>query len=90
VSSDNQVLRRIQLAFASRVRPDHFTNYMHCSECAEHDEVLRSRNSDTLRIEDVGNSGCDPICYISPEGFAYYLPALARLALKKRAEPHGW
>jgi hypothetical protein len=51
---------------------------------------LRSRDLDTLRIEDVGNAAFDPICFISPEGFAYYMPALARLTLEPPAEPHGW
>ena len=90
MSSDAQVLETIQQAFASSPRPRHFTNYTHCSECAEHDEVLRSRDVQTLRIEDVGNPGWDPICFISPEGFAYYVPALARLALAQPVEPHGW
>ena len=90
MSSDAQVLEAIQEAFAGCTRPRHFTNYTHCSECAEHDEVLRSRDVQTLRIEDVGNPGWDPICFISPEGFAYYVPALARLALAQPAEPHGW
>jgi len=40
---------------------------------------------DTLRIEDVGNPAWDPnLLYHTSEGFAYYFPALARLAL---AEP---
>ncbi len=84
------MLERVQQAFASCPRPDHFTDYRHCAECAEHDEVLRSRDVDTLRHEDVGNHGWDPICYISPEGFAYYFPALARLALAQPAEPYDW
>lgn len=88
--SDADILQTIKQAFAGCRRPDHFTNYPHCEECAEHDEVLRSRDVDTLQIEDVGNVGSDPICFASPEGFAYYLPALARLALDEPVEPHGW
>lgn len=88
--TDAQILQKIQSAFAERQRPEHFTNYTHCEECAEHDQVLRSRDVHSLRIEDVGNPGWDPICFTSPEGFAYYLPALARLALAQPAQPHGW
>jgi len=44
--------------------------------------VLRSHDRGTLGIGEVGNPGWDPICFITPEGFAYYLPALARLALE--------
>ncbi len=89
-SSDAQILAAIQQAFAKRPRPDHFTNYMHCDECAEHDETLRARDLQTLGIEDVGNPGWDPICFVAPEGFAYYFPALARLTLAPPAAPHGW
>ena len=53
-------------------------------ENTEHDELLRTRNRDTLAIEDVGNICWQPISACSPEGMAYYMPALARLAL---AEP---
>jgi len=62
-------------------RPEHFTDYTHCCECAEHDETLRSRNPDTLTSEDV-RLGWDPLCFISPVGFQYYFPALTRLALE--------
>jgi uncharacterized protein DUF6714 len=90
VTSDAQILQTVQQAFAECRRPEHFTDHTHCRECAEHDEVLRSRDVHTLCFEDVGNPGWDPICFISPEGFAYYLPALARLALAGPVEPYGW
>ena len=38
----------------------------------------------------MGNPGWDPICFTSPEGFAYYFPALARLALAPPSAQHGW
>lgn len=88
--SDASILQTVQQAFAERHRPEHFTHYEHCEECAEHDEVLRSRDIHSLSIEDVGNAGWDPICYTSPEGFAYYVPAFVRLALAEPTQPHGW
>lgn len=90
MQNDVSIIRLVQQAFAKRRKPEHFTNYKHCEECAEHDEVLRSRDINSLRIEDVGNAGSDPICFISAEGFAYYLPALVRLALAEPVEPYGW
>jgi hypothetical protein len=90
VQNDASIIQAIQQAFAKRRKPKHFTNYKHCLECAEHDKVLCSRDIYSLRIEDVGNAGWDPICFISPEGFAYYLPALVRLTLAEPVEPHGW
>ncbi|HXG68159.1 MAG TPA: DUF6714 family protein [Blastocatellia bacterium] len=79
--SDAEILDAITQAFSLCERPEHFTNYTHCCECFEHDELLRSRDPETLCMDDVGNMGWDPICFISSEGFAYYFPALARLAL---------
>jgi len=90
VSSDASIIQTVQRAFAKRRRPEHFTDYAHCEECADHDAVLRSRDIYSLRIEDVGNPGWDPICYITPEGFAYYLPALVRLALAHPADQPDW
>lgn len=87
---DADILQRIQQAFESCRRPMHFTDHTHCDECAEHDELLRSRDLQTLRIEDVGNPGNDPICFATSEGFTYYFPALARLALSKPDEEYGW
>ena len=88
--SDADILQRVQQAFAVCRRPEHFTDFTHCEECAEYDEVLRSRDIYTLRIEDVGNPGWDPICFVSAEGFAYFLPALARLALGEPDYVRGW
>jgi len=90
MQSDVSIIQIVRQAFAERHRPAHFTTFEHCEECAEHDEVLRSRDIDSLRIEDVGNLGWDPVCFTSPQGFAYYLPALVRLALAEPAEPHTW
>jgi hypothetical protein len=78
---DTTALARFSQAFSACVRPAHFTNFAHCDECAEHDRTLQLRTPDTLAIGDVGNPGWDPICAISPDGFAYYLPGLARLVL---------
>jgi hypothetical protein len=81
MSTDCTILAEIDAAFGGVERPEHFTNFTHCEECAEHDELLRMRDRDTLSICDVGNPGWDPICFCSPEGIAYYFPTLARLAL---------
>jgi hypothetical protein len=79
-------LQEVQRAFAHVPRPDHFTNYTHCCECAEHDATLRAATPDTIGLAELGNAGWDPICFISVEGFHYYLPALARLALGRGRE----
>jgi hypothetical protein len=90
VQSDASIIQTVQRAFAAQPRPTHFGDYKHCEECAEYEEVLRSHDTNSLRIEDVGTAGSDPLCYVSPEGFAYYLPGLVRLALAEPVEPYGW
>lgn len=81
MSAEENIINQIEKVFGSAPRPEHFTNYKHCCECFDHDDLLRARNTRTLAIEDVGNAGWDPVCFISPEGFRYYLPAFLRLAL---------
>lgn len=79
--ADEEVLRHIGQAFAGISKPEHFTNYGHCDECEEHDNVLRARTRETLRREDLGSAGWDPITFSSEQGIAYLFPALARFAL---------
>jgi uncharacterized protein DUF6714 len=68
-------------------RPGHFTNYRHCCECAEHDATLLAQDVDSIGIEHLGNPGWDPLCFTSPEGFLYYLPALIRITLATMDTP---
>lgn len=89
-ASDAEVLRRIRATFAGRPRPEHFTNHLHCEECREHDDLLRSRDPDTLGHDDVGDAGWDPLCFTSSEGFAFLFPGLARLALDDPDPERGW
>ena len=68
-------------------KPEHFTNYQHCCECAEHDETLGSHDIDSIGINELGNPGWDPICFCNAEGFLYYMPALIRLTLDSMEKP---
>ncbi len=72
--------------FAHRERPKHFTNYKHCDDCKEFDDLLSSHTPDTISFKELGNIAWNPISSISKDGFLYYLPALARLALGKGDE----
>lgn len=84
--TDAAVIEVVDAAFADVARPAHFTDYLHCSECAEHDEVLRGHDRQTLRPEHVDNAAWDPMCFCSPEGKAYYMPTLVRFALGRPRE----
>jgi hypothetical protein len=66
-------------------KPEHFTNYTHCCECAEHDETLLNAEVDTIGMEELGSPGWDPICFATPEGKKYYVPAFVRLSLETMA-----
>ena len=60
--------------------------YDHCDECEEHDDLMRSRDRATLRIEDVTDLAWTPLAFLTPEGYRYYMPALIRLALSAEGE----
>jgi hypothetical protein len=84
------IIDAVREAFAAEPRPEHFTDYSHCCECAAHDALLASRDLDSLRVEDINNPGWDPICFVTAEGFRYYLPALVRLALASSTSKDGY
>ena len=62
-------------------KPKHFTNFKHCDECEEHDRTLLEVDIDTIGLDELGNPGWDPICFTSPEGKKYFVPAFMRLSL---------
>jgi hypothetical protein len=86
MSSEASIVEAIRAAFANTPRPTHFTNASHCEECAEHDSTLLAHTPDTITLEQVGNPGWDPICYVDTQGYHYYMPGLVRLALGRGSE----
>jgi len=90
MATDAQILAQIDAAFGPAERPEHFTNFRHYCECAEHDELLCSRDLETLSIADVGNPGWDPPCFTSAQGIAYFFRPLARLAFAPPDPGYGW
>jgi hypothetical protein len=65
----------------STPKPEHFTDYRHCCECAEHDQTLLAFDVDSIGLEQLGNPGWDPLCFSSPDGLIYYMPAIVRLVV---------
>ena len=88
--SEGEVIAAIDEVFGACEKPAHFTNYKHCEECAEHDELLRNHNRASLEIEHVGNLCWCPIPFASAEGVAYYFTRLARLSLDEPTHEYGW
>ena len=74
-------VKEAKVTFKSE-RPEHFTNYKHCEECAEHDETLRNADIDTIGLDVLGNPGWDPICFTSVEGKKYFMPSFIRLSIE--------
>lgn len=68
-------------------KPEHFGNYQHCCECAEHDQTLSAADVNSIGLEQLGNPGWDPLCFSHPEGLVYYMPALIRLTLDTISSP---
>jgi hypothetical protein len=63
-------------------KPKHFTDFDHCEECLEHDETLLLHTYQSIGMEELGNPGWHPLCFVeSFEGINYYFPAQVRLSL---------
>ena len=90
IDNDEEILRLIDSVFAKCQRPEHFVDFPQGLEGEDHDLLLRSRDKATLSLGDVGNIGFDPLCFINAEGFAYFFPTLARLALIEHSRTHDW
>jgi hypothetical protein len=85
VPDADAILRQIAAAFAGAPRPERFTDFRHCCECAEHDETLRAHDPETLGLAQL-SPAWDPICFATLPAYLYYLPGLARLALGTGAD----
>jgi len=70
------------LAIFKAEKPEHFTDFMHCEECAEHDQTLLNATILTIGLDELGNPGWDPICFCNEVGKKYYTPAFVRLSLE--------
>jgi hypothetical protein len=81
-AEDSTALELVRQAFKDSPRPEYFTNFQHCEECAEHNQTLLSCTPESITLQEVGNPSWDPICFVSAEGFRYYLTGLARLVLE--------
>jgi hypothetical protein len=63
--------QKLALELFNVPRPQHFTNYMHCCECAEHDETLRNSDVHSIGLEELGSASWDPLCFCSAEGLLF-------------------
>ena len=61
-------------------RPADFINRNHCEECEEHYTELVDISVSELSYKEVENPGWDPTCFLSDQGFLYYLPGMIKIA----------
>ena len=73
-------LESIKILFEAEQRPEHFTDYRHCEECAEHNDTLKKYARYELPLHALDNPGWDPICFLTPQAFRYLFPRLCELA----------
>ncbi len=80
-------IKNAVLLFKVETPPGQFTrDPNHCCECQEHEATLQGRTPETIGLEELGSPGWDPTCFLNPEGFHYFFPAMVRLALEDRGE----
>ena len=79
--SREEIINDAYRAFSIFSRPEHFTNFAHCEECAEHDETMRSHSLSDIGSNQVGNPGWSPIPFLTEQAYGYVMPRLLELAL---------
>ncbi len=88
--SDPEILILLEREFGSVPRPEKFTCKDGDPECMDHDAKLHSWTAETLQLKDVTNICYDPWTECLPQGKAYFLPAMARLALEQARPCDDW
>src|SRR5512138_3202270 len=53
-----------------------------CCECQEHNTTLAAHTPGDITLAEFGSPGWDPMCFANEQAFAYYLPAMVRLAFE--------
>jgi hypothetical protein len=83
VATREQVLEAMERAFAFCPTP---REYCHGgegeAEAAQSEMLFRSRTRDALIRQDLGSDpASDPVTFLTTEGFCYFMPRLAKMAL---------
>jgi len=83
---NDKIIDRAFALFQNVERPAHFTDFTHCCECQEHDEVLLASTPATISRSDLGTMAWDPITFTTGAGFRYYIPGLIRVVLTETGD----
>ncbi len=84
MASADEALAALREAFRDVPRPEglFINDTCMCCECQEHNATLAAHLPDDITLHELGNPGWDPICFANDRAFAYYLPAMIRLAFE--------
>ena len=77
----NEIIKEAYFEFSSFERPEHFTNYTHCEECAEHDVTLQQCALHDIGSNQVGTISWNPISLLTTDAYGYVMPRLIELSL---------
>lgn len=77
-----EIIAQAYKAFGEFDKPIHSTNYQHCEECNEYDELLRDVKRANLSVEQIGTVCWGPVAFLLPEAMAYYMPRFIELAVE--------
>lgn len=81
-----QALVAVERAFRDALRPREFIRgTCYCQECLEHNRTMAAHTPATISLTELGNPGWDPMCFANEAAFAYFLPAMVRLAFEEPA-----
>jgi len=83
------ILNNLYETFSEHKRPSHFTDYQHCPECNDHDQMMLSATLETLDSEHLGNAGWSPFSFLTVDGFSHYMPRIMELAITGKGNVHG-
>lgn len=76
------VLTAVDRAFGAVPRPSIMVrNPNHCDECADHEAAMQGVTPQTVTLNEIGNMGWDPVCYLTDASYRYFMPGFARLVL---------
>lgn len=78
---NKKIIEEAYFDFSSFKRPEHFTNYGHCEECALHDAALQQCALRDIGSIQVGTISWNPISFLTTDAYGYVMPRLIELSL---------
>ena len=81
MNKKDEIIEEAYLKFASFKRPEHFTDYKHCKECAEFDAILQQYALGDISSNQLGTVSWSPVLFLTEDAYGYVMPRLIELSL---------